>query len=63
MNFEQQRDVIYELLREEIPEIQRRMATPRVLAHVDILLDILLDLNSEEYALEMQDIEMSYDGN
>lgn len=40
-----EREFIHDQLREQIPELKRRKATPRVLAATDILLDQLLELD------------------
>lgn len=39
------RHEIYERLKEQIPEIKRRSATPRVMAVTDALLDQMLELD------------------
>ena len=44
-----EREEIYQELRELIPDLKRRIATPRVLAPVDVLLDQLCEIQFMEF--------------
>lgn len=55
-----ERPEIYQQLTDMIPELKRRMATPRVLAPVDVLLDQLIELNkvdAQVAAIEAQFVQ------